>query len=146
MARYDRLLVPTDGSALMEAVYDHAGNLARRHGAELHVLYVVDTAMTAGLPLEPAAINVTDALSAESERALAEGERLLPDGVEVVTETREGRPPTEVVDYAATEGCDLVVMGTHGRTGLGHVVLGSVAERVVRTSPVPVLTVPVGEG
>jgi nucleotide-binding universal stress UspA family protein len=62
-------------------------------------------------------------------------------GLTVVTETVEGNPYEEILEYASKRGIDMIIMGTHGRTGLDRVVMGSVAERVVRRSPVPVLTV-----
>jgi len=63
------------------------------------------------------------------------------DGLTVVTDIVEGNPHEEILDYVTEHGIDMVIMGTHGRTGLDRVVMGSVAERVVRRSPIPVLTV-----
>ena len=62
-------------------------------------------------------------------------------GLTVVTEVVEGVPPQEILEYSAMQGIDLIVMGTQGRTGVDRFVMGSVAERVVRHSPVPVLMV-----
>jgi len=62
-------------------------------------------------------------------------------GLTVVTEIVEGNPHEEILNYVTEHGIDMIIMGTHGRTGLDRVVMGSVAERVVRRSPVPVLTV-----
>ncbi|WP_254840822.1 universal stress protein [Natronomonas marina] len=141
---YKRILVPTDGSAGMTRVIDHASDLARAHGAELHFLYVVNTASFANLPMETSWESVTSMLREEGETALAAAEdRAVVDGV--VTSITEGPPSREIVDYARENDCDLVVMGTHGRGGLNRLILGSVAERVVRASEVPVLTVRVGE-
>jgi len=72
--------------------------------------------------------------------------RLVPSDVPLETTTVEGSPAREIVDHAASIGADLVVMGTHGRSGVDRLLLGSVAERVVRSSPVPVLTVRVDAG
>jgi nucleotide-binding universal stress UspA family protein len=81
-------------------------------------------------------------LIATAGRQLDELKAVVADkGVGVETTVITGRPPQSIVDYAATEGFDLIVMGTHGRTGLSHAFLGSVAERVVRKAPCPVLTV-----
>ncbi len=135
---YDRILVPTDGSDCARAAADHAITLAGDHGATVHALYVVHLRPS----LEPNLEVVLDTLEAVGEEALADiaaqGEAA---GVEVVTATREGLPHEEICDYAEREGMDLVVMGTHGRTGIERVVIGSTAERVVRRSTVPVLTV-----
>jgi nucleotide-binding universal stress UspA family protein len=136
---YDDILLPTDGSAGMEAVIEHAGRLAAEHGARVHVLYVVDTASLSDLPVEGGFEGVSRHLNTEGERALDDVE----DRLEVPVERTltDGSPAREIVAYATEEGCDVVVMGTHGRTGVDRLILGSVAERVVRSSPVPVLTV-----
>ncbi|QLD84860.1 universal stress protein [Natronomonas halophila] len=141
---YNRILVPTDGSAGMNRVIDHASNLAAAHGAEMHFFYVVNTASFANLPMETSWENVTSMLRDEGEAALQAAERRADvDGV--VTALGEGPPSKEIVNYADEEGCDLIVMGTHGRGGLNRLLLGSVAERVVRSSPIPVMTVRVGD-
>ncbi|MEF8907324.1 MAG: universal stress protein [Haloarculaceae archaeon] len=136
---YDDILLPTDGSAGMETVIDHAGRLAAEHGARVHALYVVDTASLSDLPVEGTFEGVSRQLNTEGGRALADVEERLDAPVERTL--REGSPAREIVAYAAEEDCDVVVMGTHGRTGVDRLILGSVAERVVRSSPVPVLTV-----
>jgi nucleotide-binding universal stress UspA family protein len=136
---YDDILLPTDGSAGMEAVIDHAGRLAAEHGARVHALYVVDTASLSDLPVEGGFEGVSRQLNTEGDRALADVEERLD--VPVERSLRDGSPAREIVAYATEEGCDVVVMGTHGRTGVDRLILGSVAERVVRSSPVPVLTV-----
>ena len=141
---YNRILVPTDGADEMTRVIDHAADLARAHGAELHFVYVVNTASFATLPMETSWESVTSILEEEGEAALSAAEDRAVAG-DVVTAVREGPPSREVVEYAGEEECDLVVMGTHGRGGLNRLILGSVAERVVRSSEVPVLTVRVGE-
>lgn len=140
---YGRILVPTDGSAGMERVVGHAADLARVHDAELHLLYVVNTASFANLPMETSWEGVSEMLHEEGEAALDEAESTAGD-VPIQRILREGTPSREIVSYAGQEDCDLVCMGTHGRGGLNRLLLGSVAERVVRSSEVPVLTVRVG--
>jgi len=140
---YDEILLPTDGSAGMESVIDHAVSLASIHDASIHGLYVIDTASLTSLPMESSWEGVTDAFREEGRAALEEIEQRA-SGVPVETEMIEGSPAREIVAYAETQGCDLIVMGTHGRSGFGRLLLGSVAERVVRSSSVPVLTVRVG--
>jgi len=142
---YDDILVPTDGSAGMGRVIDHAESLAREHGATVHGLYVVDTASWTGLPMESSFEGVGEALREQGESALRQLERRVGEAP-VRTETREGSPARLIVEFAAEEECDLVVMGTHGRSGVDRLLLGSVAERVVRSAPVPVLTVRVADG
>lgn len=145
---YADILVPTDGSAGMETVIEQAAELADEHDARLHLLYVVNTASFASLPMEATYESITEMLDAEGETALdtaaAAAERVADD-LSIKRRMREGSPAQEIVDYATTEGCDVIAMGTHGRGGINRLLLGSVAERVVRSSPVPVLTVRVGD-
>lgn len=140
---YDRILVPTDGSPEADRVIDHATELAAVHGAELHALYVVNTAGYAGLPTEAPIEEFSSMLTEQGEAALDRVERRADIVVERVL--TEGTPSRKIVEYAEETACDLIVMGTHGRGGIDRLLLGSVAQRVVRTSSVPVLTVRVGE-
>lgn len=137
---YDEILLPTDGSAGMETVIDHAAGLADVHDATLHAVYVVDTASLTDVPLEASMEGVSEALRQEGETALREVEHRV-QRAPVETDLVDGSPAREIKNYAAESGCDLVVMGTHGRSGVDRLLLGSVAERVVRSSEVPVLTV-----
>jgi len=141
---YDRILVPTDGSPSMQSVVDHALDLASVHDAELHGLYVIDTGSFATLPVETTWEGVTELLEEEGELAVADFEEMGGDR-SVETAIRDGNPSREIVAYTEEQGCDSIVMGTHGRGGIDRLLLGSVAERVVRASPVPVVTVPVSE-
>lgn len=138
---YDDVLVPTDGSAGMDRVIRHASDLARVHDATVHGLYVLDAGSFSDLPMETSYEGIRTFLEDEGRAALEELETLVDDAVPVETEIREGTPHREIVDYARESDCDVVVMGTHGRSGIDRLLLGSVAERVVRESAVPVLTV-----
>jgi nucleotide-binding universal stress UspA family protein len=137
---YDDILLPTDGSTGMEKVIDHAASLAAEHDAILHALYVVDTASLMDIPMEASMDGISQALEREGESAL-EQVKSRTDDASVETDLIEGSPAREITGYAAENPCDLVVMGTHGRSGMNRLLLGSVAERVVRSAPVPVLTV-----
>ncbi|MFB6136587.1 MAG: universal stress protein [Halobacteriaceae archaeon] len=146
MGLYERILVPTDGSAGTRRAVEHAVDLAAAHGATIHAVYVVNTASFASLSMEASWEGVSEMLQHEGEAALDEVEEAAEGrGVPVERVILEGTPSREIVAYADREGCDLVVMGTHGRGGIDRLLLGSVAERIVRTSDVPVLTVRVGE-
>jgi nucleotide-binding universal stress UspA family protein len=137
---YRNILVSTDGSTATDGAVDHAVELARQYGATLHVLYVVDVGTYSSL--EMGAEMVADQLRSEGERAVnAVAERAAEAGVTVETAVETGVVHRTIVDYIPENDIDLVVMGTHGRTGVGRVLLGSVAERVVRTAEAPVLTV-----
>ena len=136
---YDRILVTTDGSAAARAAVAHAVDIASRYDATLHVLSVVDLR-----PWKRGAESavMTDELEERAEDAVETVAAAARDrGVAVETAVVRGVPHGEILEYAADPGVDLVVMGTHGRTGLRHAVMGSVAEKVVRRSPCPVLTV-----
>ena len=140
---FDTIVVATDGSDSVGRAVDVAIEMAERFDATVHALYVVDDDEIASAPA---------AVRDEHRTALAErGERALAsvcaaaDGVDerldVTTAVREGAPGEEVVDFADEVDADLVVTGTRGRHGEDRFLIGSVAETVVRTCPVPVLTV-----
>jgi len=137
---YDNILLPTDGSESMESVVDHAVELARAHDATLHALYVANTTSLSDLPMESSWENVSAALRKQGEDAMKTIEEIAGD-LEVETTILEGSPSREIVDYADENDIDVVVMGTHGRSGVDRLLLGSVAERVLRSSPVPVLAI-----
>ncbi len=136
---YDSILVPTDGSDPAETAVEHALDLAAEHGATVHALYVVDRRYPAATKYDM----VIEGMEEEGEAALdataAAGERA---GVAVERHLRRGVPHEEIVDAAVDYGVDLVVMGTHGRTGFDRIAsAGSVTERVVRLMTLPVLVV-----
>jgi len=141
---YDTILVPTDGSEPAGAAVEHAIDLASNTGATLHALSIVDSAAYASLDVSSQ--SVLDSLEARATEATESIAETAADvGVEVVTEVSVGSPHEQITDYADAVGADLIVMGTHGRTGLDRVLLGSVTERVVRGAPCPVLTVRAAE-
>ena len=142
---YDRILVPTDGSDAMGTVIDHAVELAAVHDAAVHALYVANTASLGDLSADAGWENVTEALRREGEQAIAVvRDRAHERDVSAERAIREGSPAAEITGYADKNGCDIVVMGTHGRSGVSRLLLGSVAERVVRSAETPVLTIRVG--
>jgi nucleotide-binding universal stress UspA family protein len=128
------ILHPTDFSAGSREAFRLACTLAQDHGARLVLLHV----------MWPPAFGEGGALMLDQfhENALAELRRLpVPEGVGVEQHVGVGRPASEVVRVAQETGCDLIVMGTHGRSGIRRLLMGSVAEKVMRTAPCPVLTV-----
>ncbi len=137
---YDNILLPTDGSTGMDDVIDHAVSLAEQHDATLHALYVVNTASLSDLPIDSSWEGINQALKREGEHAMEQIETVA-NGVELKTAMVDGSPAKEIVNYATEESVDVIVMGTSGRSGVDRLLLGSVAERVVRSSPVPVLTI-----
>jgi nucleotide-binding universal stress UspA family protein len=145
---YRRILCPVDFSDRSLNALRHATTLAARFEAELHLLNVVQFVVPFLPTVEGvASLPVDDWLRQSriaAERHLAE----LPTSTDpavadlaVVREIVEGTPFVEIVRYAGTHDVDLIVLGTHGRSGLSHMLLGSVAEKVVRKAPCAVLTV-----
>lgn len=144
-ASYDSILVPVDASEAALATLDHAVPLARCHGAELHVLYVVDRRHYLAADRDTQG-EVLAALEDEGDEAVAAARDRIEDAdVTATTAVREGVPYREILDYVDDPGVDCVAMGTHGRTGRDRVVrMGSVTDRVVENAGCPVLVVDVG--
>lgn len=137
---YDDILVPTDGSPAATAAIDHAVDLAKTYDATIHALYVVDA--SAFSSIEAGSELVIDALEEEGQRAVEEvTDAAAEAGVDVETNVVSGTAYRRILDHIDSENVDLVVMGTHGRSGVERFLLGSVTERVVRTADVPVLTI-----
>jgi nucleotide-binding universal stress UspA family protein len=137
---YTDILVPTDGSEGAEAAIGPAVDVARRYDARIHALTVIET-MALGADVRPDAI--LDALEASARSAVETvEERATRASVSAVEPAIDhGTPYRAIRSYVEDHDVDLVVMGTHGRSGIERYLLGSVAEKTVRTSPVPVLTV-----
>ena len=136
---FDRILLPTDGSDAGNRAVDQVLGLAAETGAALHLLFVVED-----IPYAPEMVDdtVEGQIREVGEATLADiQERAGAAGVEVTEAIRDGAPHEAILEYAAEEDVDLVVMGTHGRSGLDRYLLGSVTERVLRSTHVPVLVV-----
>ncbi len=162
---YDAILYPTDGSDGSEAAFDHVRALASRFDATVHVFYAIDEG-TVGLEgaagqdhddspgLGAAQPETSPGLGKSHLRAEEFREQLAENGeafventaerladVATVTAVRHGNPHEAILEYAEGNDIDVVVMGTHGKTGVERYLLGSVTEKVVRLSDVPVVTV-----
>jgi nucleotide-binding universal stress UspA family protein len=144
MIRLKSILVATDFSAPSEVALEYGRDLARSFGATLHVLHVADDVIARfGNETYP---TLPDVQHDAEERARAALIDVLTDEdraqlhAKAVVRVSIGTAPS-IVDYAKEAQTDLIVMGTHGRGGVAHLLMGSVAERVVRTAPCPVLTV-----
>ncbi|WP_254535430.1 universal stress protein [Halomarina litorea] len=145
---YRRILFPTDGSDGARAALDHALDLADRHDATLHVLNVVSDARWTMVGDEGGMSGVD--VGAIQENLEKRGTGIVEEAataaadhdVDCVTDVVTGGPPHRaILEYVDENDVDLVVMGTHGRRGFDRLLMGSVAEKVVRSSSVPVLTV-----
>lgn len=141
---YETVLVPTDGSEHARRAADHACYLADLAGAEVHVVSVADVQAAVGL------FDAGGVDRAFVERVEAKGEAAI-DAIEgavdtpLTTAVLRGTPSEAILEYADEHAVDLIAMGTHGRRGLGRLLLGSTTERLVRRSPVPVLAVGPGD-
>jgi nucleotide-binding universal stress UspA family protein len=142
---YERILVTTDGSEGAKAAAEHAVEIAEKNSAELHVLYVIDIGVDASLSSVSDLMGQLESsgkLEKIGENATEEIEKMVENrGVDSKVAIERGIPHKEIKVYADEEEIDMIVMGTEGRTGLDRMLLGSVAEKVVRSSDVPVLTV-----
>lgn len=136
---YDRILVPTDGSTGTAHVAMQALDLASQYGATVHALSVVDHSV---LSILEDSGQSSDVLEERGERAVGMIERMGESyDVPVETAVQHGDPAEQILAYADEQEVDLIVAGTHGRTGIRRQLLGSVAERLVRHSESPVMTV-----
>jgi len=145
MASIQRILLPVDFSAPSIAAMHYGLDLARSLGAKATLLHVYGLPNyvlpdgTALLANAEAIVKITEAADRELKGLIADAEKH-EDKVPLDTKLVEGDPAREIIRIAGDEKYDLVVMGTHGRGFLERVLLGSVAERVVRKAPCPVLT------
>jgi len=150
---YDTILVPTDGSDVAKNAVDHAIDLATKYEADIHALYVIDTS----------AMDIT--LGAEQVDRIRQGhysqmpelqkraddatgyvtDRARKHGIDVTEAVVAGQPHRQISAYADDHGVDLIVMGSAGRGGIRRTLLGSVAERTLRSTDLPVLVVDVRE-
>jgi nucleotide-binding universal stress UspA family protein len=137
-----RILAPTDFSEPSKQAIAYAFELAQTSEAKLVLLHVVEPV---DYPMRSYPHLVTTMMDYLERQAHLDLAQMLPEAqdvkVEVVRRVVRGIPYRTIVEVAEAENVDLIVMATHGRTGLSHLVMGSVAERVVRTAPCPVLTI-----
>ena len=135
------ILVPTDFSPCSREALTYAGALAKRFNARIVVFHVIETwsyAVTESLQWTDLYTNLTTVVEPLLDGLVQE---LQDGGIAAAGAFTQGVSYDEIVKKAKEERADLIVIGTHGRRGMGHFLMGSVAERVVRLSPCPVLTV-----
>jgi len=136
--RISQILVATDFSSHASHAMEWARSLADAFRAKLILLHVIDVFSVAVASGVAADIGTLSLLRGQAAKGMAEFTAMMPDAQTVV---REASPPPAIVDAALELNCQMIVMGTHGRSGVEHLLLGSVAEYVVRNSKIPVLTV-----
>lgn len=145
---YKKILVPTDGSEPSHKAAKHALWLASKSDAEILALYVIDTSLFTGLPTEDAITRIKEMLKDEGRKSFdaivdmsLECKEKFNVEIKLTFMTKEGRPSRTIRNTIDEEGIDLVVIGTSGKHGMDRFLLGSVAEKVVRTASCPVLVV-----
>lgn len=145
MPKFSRILFATDFSPCSDHAQAYAFALAKRFKAPIHVVHVVDTAYPSyagvygfGADVE---LHIDEVKKHAQEQLMRVVEQAQARGIEAHPHLLALHPPEAIVDEAAAKTCDLIVIGTHGRSGVDHFLFGSTAERVVRMSPVPVLAV-----
>ena len=142
---FENVLIATDGSKHSERAAKIGIEIAKLSGGKVISVYVADTSRMSHLPDDMLLFSIRDILMREGKDATDYVEGLAREsGVESEKVVLEGNPGEEILRYAEQHGASLVVMGSVGRTGLDRFLLGSVAEKVVRNSKAPVLTVPGG--
>ena len=142
MKTIKKVLVPTDFSELSVAAMEYAKMFATRFDAKVYLVHVVDTVPLIGPDGAPSYMTVAHEVEKDATKELKRfAAKHLGSVKKLELIICEGDPRLEVLKLLEKEDIDLIVMATHGRTGLAHVILGSVAERVVQQSPVPVVVV-----
>lgn len=141
---FKHILVPTDFSEGSAEATQYAFFFAKLYGAELHLLYVLEDSLSKipveGNILPPPGEEDSGPPSAGLDKLSAALRTDVPADLPLIRATRQGFPADEIVRYADKYGIDLIVMATHGRTGLVHALMGSVAEDVIQKAHCAVLT------
>lgn len=144
---YNKILVPLDGSELSESIFEHVQEIATgRNVSEVILLRVVEQAET-GTSYSWGGVISVEQLATLGEKVRTEAttymskvaDRLKIEGTAIKTHIVQGSPADSILDYAQENQVDLIIMSTHGRSGISRWAFGSVAEKVIRNSPVPVL-------
>ena len=137
---FNKILVPTDGSEYTKPAIKQAIELAKMSGGEVTALYVLDQTVLTNMPMDTAVMNVYKTLEKEGQDAVNFVMQMAEEaGVKATLEVKEGTPVKVILDESANY--DIIVMGTLGRTGMSKLLMGSVAERVVRAASCPVMVV-----
>jgi nucleotide-binding universal stress UspA family protein len=138
---FKNIVVATDFDDAAQLALEYARVIANRFGAGIRVLHVVEMPVLTGTELDVPDVTVShQRMLEEAQRRLAETLLRVSAG-DIIGQVLVGHAAEKIVEYASDHNADLIVMGTHGRRALAHFIMGSVAERVVRTAPCPVFTV-----
>ncbi len=149
MAEYNKILFPVDLEGVSDSLVEHVLTIASKFSAELHVLYVARAFDPfVGYPYSGALLQNAEEETIKASRQSLERfcEKHLSDYPKLKMYTATGHTAREILQYIDDNDIDMVVMSTHGRRGLDRVIFGSVAQRVVQSSPVPVFTMKPQDG
>ena len=139
---FQSILAAIDGSQKSGAALEIAIGEAKTHGAALHVVYVIETGLFSSLPMDNTWEVIYGLLEKQGEEAQLEAtNRARGQGIEVTTHLKEGHAGNEILGLARELGTDLIVVGSHGKSNLDRILLGSVSSFVVSHSPVSTLVV-----
>lgn len=140
MTLFKKILIATDGSENNQTAVEEGIKIAQACGSSLYVVYVIDMRTFESVPADIGMRDTYLLLQNEANQVL---DRVIKLGGDLKMETKilEGRPATEIVDFAVENGVDLIVIGTQGKTGIKRLLLGSVAETVIRSATSMVLVV-----
>jgi len=143
MLSFNVIVVPTDFSDFSLRALAYAIGLAEKYGSSLFVLYIAEPTLQVS-DMAWVGVNDQSLKNEHAEEAQRQLEQLVrdqvPAGLPVTAEVRTGDAVEEIIQFAENKGADLVVMATHGRSGLSHMLMGSTAEQVIRKASCPVLT------
>ncbi len=140
--KFKKILIATDSSQHTKSAITEGMALAKLAGAKVYVVYVVDTAAFASMPMDATWESMYELLRKEGDAATRKIEtEAVAQNLEIERVILEGNPAHEIVKFADTNKIDLIVMGTLGKSGLERFLLGSVAEKVIRTATCPVMVV-----
>ncbi len=152
MAEFKNILAPVDLDDVSGKLVPYVQTMLEKHGADLHLLFVVPsleghagyyTYYTPSLDMDALRAQILDKAQEHMAQFVQEN---FAGASGVNTSVQVGKPAEEIIAYAKDKGIDLIIMGTHGRTGLNHALFGSVAEAVIKSAPMPVMTINTFEG
>lgn len=144
---YNKILIANDASEKTREAVGEAIRLSKNTGAELHSLFVINTTTFESIPETGVWTKTKSILRKEGKEANQEIiDKCKKEGIDYKTEVKEGVPDKEIINYANQNDVDLIVMGTSKKKGVDKFLLGSVAEKVLRSSDIPVLVVRANRG
>lgn len=138
---FKKILIATDGSKRTQSAVETGLQIASDHKSKVYAIYVVDTVTFTSIPMDVTWENMYQLLKDEGEEAVGRVKSAAGPGLDVETRVLEGNPALEITKFAKDNDLDLIVVGTLGKSGIDRLLLGSVAEKVVRIAPCPVLVI-----